>query len=506
MHGNAAPLSARRGHEPRWLDRQLSERLPLFFGHSARRQPGDARGCPSAELADALRIWQWERLCATLRAAAKGSLHYRGILGGGKAESLISQTCGGASADARRVANQAGAEQARLAQMWTHRLLSLLPFTYPDALASASESFLAVPHDEVEGVISLPTSGTTGKAKRIYCTPGDLALTADFFRHGMQFMVRPGRTDGQPDHVVLLMSGDRPGSVGDLLSRGMRELGVSCEVAGFVPPGDAGEAAMMARLRELRPTCLVGVPAQIFSLSRHAGARSLDLRGVLLSGDAVTKALRSGIESGFGCPVFVHYGLTECGLGGAVECDERCGSHMREADLIHEIVDRGGRELPPGSWGEIVITTLTREAMPLLRYRTGDEGRVIAGPCACGSVLSRIELRGRLSRRIDLPGGGALRGIALDEALFALPGLRGYAATVYRDVGDRPLGLLVDVYPVPGANAQRLAADARIVLGALPELGDFPVTVRIVAAGSGEESRITQAKMRFAERRGSFPF
>lgn len=498
MHGNAASPSLRRGREPRWLDRQLAGRFSLYFARPGLRPPEGPRVCQAEDLTGALRIWQWERLCATLRAAAQGSLRYRASLGGGRAESLISRACGDAP--------EPGAEQARLAELWTRRLLSLLPFTLPGDLVSAPESFLAVPHDAVEGVISLPTSGTTGTAKRIYCTPGDLALTADFFRHGMRFLVRPGRAGGRPDHVTLLMSGDRPGSVGDLLLRGMRELGVSCDIAGFVRPGAAGESAMLARLGDMRTTCLVGTPAQLFSLSRHAGARSLGLRGVLLSGDSVAKALRSGMEGGFECPVSVHYGLTECGLGGAVECGERRGCHMREADLIHEIVDGAGRALPPGSWGEIVITTLTREAMPLLRYRTGDEGRVIAGPCACGSVLGRIEVRGRLSRRISLPSGRELRGITLDEALFALPDLAGYAATVHRDGAARPLGLLVEVRAASGADAERLASDARAALGGLPHLAGFPVTARPAGAGGEEEPRVSQAKMRFAERRGLSPF
>jgi phenylacetate-coenzyme A ligase PaaK-like adenylate-forming protein len=97
------------------------------------------------------------------------------------------------------------------------------------------------------------------------------------------------------------------------------------------------------------------------------------------------------IERAWGCEVFEHYGMTEMGLGGAMACEAHDGYHPREADLLFEIVDpRTGAPLPDGEYGEIVFTTLTRTAMPLVRYRTGDMSRFIPGPCPCGSVLKRL--------------------------------------------------------------------------------------------------------------------
>ena len=89
------------------------------------------------------------------------------------------------------------------------------------------------------------------------------------------------------------------------------------------------------------------------------------------------------------------------GLGGGVECAAHAGLHLREADLLFEVVDPlTGAPLPVGSEGEIVFTTLTREAMPLIRYRTGDSGSFIAEPCPCGSALRLLAtVRERLRRR-----------------------------------------------------------------------------------------------------------
>ena len=92
------------------------------------------------------------------------------------------------------------------------------------------------------------------------------------------------------------------------------------------------------------------------------------------------------------CRVNEHYGMTETALGGAVGCPVPGGYHIWASDLYYEIVDPDtGLPLPEGEEGETVVTTLMREAMPLIRYRTGDISRFVPGPCPCGSVLPRLE-------------------------------------------------------------------------------------------------------------------
>lgn len=100
---------------------------------------------------------------------------------------------------------------------------------------------------------------------------------------------------------------------------------------------------------------------------------------------------------------FVITGLTESAYGCAVECRSHDGMHIREADIFLECVDVvSGRPVPPGQKGEIVLTTLTREAMPLVRYRTGDYAAILPGPCRCGSPLRRLErVQGRIVRGPD---------------------------------------------------------------------------------------------------------
>jgi hypothetical protein len=140
----------------------------------------------------------------------------------------------------------------------------------------------------------------------------------------------------------------------------------------------------------------------------------------------------TGREEAWGCRVFNHYGMTEMGLGGGVECAALAGYHLREADLLFEVVDpESGEVLPEGEEGEVVFTTLTRRGMPLIRYRTGDIARFIPEPCPCGTVLKRLSpVKDRVQGRIVLTGGGFLSMSVLDEVLFAVKGVANFKAAI----------------------------------------------------------------------------
>jgi hypothetical protein len=248
------PVSA--SARPRWLDRHLAQRLRAAF---PEWPPLDEAAPDRAALLCRLRLWQLLLLADSLLRAVEGARRYRLAPGREGAEVLLREAFAAAGLDgaaflARRAGPPGGKtthgygglavpavrDRARL-ETALRALTAALPFTWPRELAASAESFLAVSHSDVEGIISLPTSGTTGSGKRIFCAAEDLRETASFFQHGMQYMVRPGRGD----HVALLMSGERAGSVGDLLLRGMRDLGVVCSVPGFVPLTPEGEDRMM---------------------------------------------------------------------------------------------------------------------------------------------------------------------------------------------------------------------------------------------------------------------
>jgi phenylacetate-CoA ligase len=344
----------------------------------------------------ALEAHQLAQLNDTLRLARSHSLSYR-----------------------RRLADVPG-ELASLDDLYS------LPFTTSEDIREQGLQFLCVSQDEIRRVVTLDSSGTTGNPKRIYFTGADQELTVDFFRAGMSTFTEPG------DRVLILLPGERPGSVGDLLASALERLGARPVKHGLV--ADLDETLEVMRREGV--DSLVGVPVQVLALATYGAG--LRLKSALLTTDHVPQAIAGKVAAAWGCTVFNHYGMTEMGLGGGVECKARRGYHLREADLLFEVIDpESGRPVPDGDAGEIVFTTLTRRGMPFIRYRTGDCGRFVPGACPCGAALRTLApVTHRVSGKISL-GEGILTMADLDEALFALPGILNFAATLDRGERDR---------------------------------------------------------------------
>lgn len=296
--------------------------------------------------------------------------------------------------------------------------IAALPFTNAEQIQADDLGFLCVSRDEISRVVTLRTSGTSALAKRIHFTEEDLELTTDLFHHGMQALVRPGQ------RVLILMPGEQHGSVGDLMVKALPRMGVEGILHGIV----LDEGAAIAEIVDKEIDCLIGIPVQILGLVRNPDAGRIRpgmISSVLLSADYVPAAIVTEIEQAWGCPVFNHYGMTEMGLGAAVDCRALAGYHMREADLYFEIVDPdSGLPVPDGATGEVVVTTLTRKGMPLVRYRSGDLSRFIPEPCPCGTVLKRLEwVAGRIEGGVPIGDRSVLTVADLDEALFPFSGL-----------------------------------------------------------------------------------
>ena len=302
------------------------------------------------------------------------------------------------------------------------------PFTTAEDIRQEPLQFLCVSQNEIQRVVTLGSSGTTGQPKRVFFTRGDQELTIDFFQVGMSTFTAPG------DRVMILLPVERPGSVGDLLALALERMGASGIRHGLVR--DVGHT--LAVMANEGVNGAVGVPTQVLALVRHSGmekSNRLRLKSALLTMDHVPQAIIRAVEASWGCRVYNHYGMTEMGLGGGVECQARRGYHLREADLYLEVIDPiNGRAVSEGEYGEVVFTTLTRRGMPLIRYRTGDISRFIPGDCPCGTVLRTLEkVRGRISNRMDLGNGHCLTVAALDEALFPIDGVWNFTASLSRE-------------------------------------------------------------------------
>lgn len=291
-----------------------------------------------------------------------------------------------------------------------------LPFTTPEDIKNAPERFLCVNPREIARIITISTSGTRGKPKRLYFTESDLLRTVSFFEKGMQYLVQRG------DRVIVYMEGPGRFSVGGLLKEALGRIHIEVTVHGLIRDIEAAAAAAGGY------TCFVGAPGQMRALA--AAAPHLRPKTVLLSGDYIPESVKRYLETIWSCTVFTHWGMTETGYGGGVQCKSREGCHLRDGDLLLEIIDPAtGRPLPDGQYGEITITALRREGMPLIRYRTGDLGRLTDKPCGCGCLKPRLDkIRGRLGDSIRLKNGSLISMRILDELLFGMEGVQDFAA------------------------------------------------------------------------------
>ena len=386
----------------------------------------------SALTSDVLRQHQCRHLEATLALCRRQSLHYRPLL----ADSTLSELVAGNG-------------------------LTRLPFTDPQHIQRSPLHFLCVSQSDVARAVTLQTSGTTAASKRVFFTTSDLEQTIDFFHYGMASLAVPGQ------RALVLLPGPTPASVGDLLCEALARM----DVQGLLLAPLTEPALILKTIVDQRIDCIVGTPIQLIRLVRHRESIQIKqgrIKSILLSTDYVPRTLAAAIAQRWGCRIYQHYGMTEMGYGGAVDCSARQGYHLREADLLFEIVDPlTGQPVPDGTPGEVVFTTLTRRAMPLLRYRTGDLASILTGPCPCGSVLKRMEhVRGRLTNTITLPDGRRLELAQLDEIVFATPSVINYRAEIRRSgrldqlhltvysIDDKPrrretgLGLALEKYPV----------------------------------------------------------
>jgi phenylacetate-CoA ligase len=262
--------------------------------------------------------------------------------------------------------------------------LAQWPLTTSDDLRRDPLAFLCVSQSVVERVVTLPTRSAVEQPKRLFFSAADLELAVDFFHHGFSTGIAPEQ------RMLVLMPCQTPNSVGDLLSRGLARVPVHPVRHGPMQSPQDVVAAVLGQGID----CIVGIPSEMMMLAQYPGIAEIppgQIRSIWLGTQNTKRSLAGDIERFWGCPVFQHYGAAEMCPGGGVQCAARDGFHLREADLYIEIVDpRTARPVADGGFGEVVVTTLTREAMPLIRYRTGHGAAIMTAPCRCGSKLRRM--------------------------------------------------------------------------------------------------------------------
>jgi phenylacetate-coenzyme A ligase PaaK-like adenylate-forming protein len=341
--------------------------------------------------------------------------------------------------------------------------LARFPFTTAADLAQAEPSFLAVPADEAGRAVMLTTSGTSGPPKRMFFTGADRESTIDFFHQGLGIVARAG------DRVVIVFPSERPGGIGDALAAAVRRLGARPIVA----PAPMTPEDLAAFVWAEQATVVVGPPVALLAAARvsaHDGGPPIRIRAALVSSDRASPSLVAALGALWGCAVRDHWGMTEIGYGGAVSCGRDGGCHLREADLLVEVIDPAtGAPLADGETGELVVTTLTQRGMPFVRYRTGDLARLETGRCGCGSLLRRIVgFAGRRGGAIALPAGDSFSLATLDDALFGLEAVTDFTARV--TPGD-PVELEIVLATPASLRDREVLHEARVALSRDAVLG-----------------------------------
>ncbi len=302
--------------------------------------------------------------------------------------------------------------------------LGRLPITDRKDFQENNWDFLASPRSDIAEVVS--TTGTSGEPAFVAMTSNDLMRLACNEERSFR---TAGALKGDLFHLAVTC--DNLFIAGIAYYGGLSRLGAS--VVRIGPQNILRHLDLAGRLR---PTGMVAVPSFMVHMARRmkeTGIRAEDigLKKIVLIGDSIrdadlgTNALGSLIEDFFGRICYSTYGITEAQLS-FFECGLHMGLHSHPDFILAEIVDDDGKVLPDGEIGELVLTTLQVEGMPLIRYRTGDITYKLTGQCQCGKNSPRIgPILGRKCQRLKYKGV-TLYPKTIENALLGVNGVVNY--------------------------------------------------------------------------------
>jgi phenylacetate-CoA ligase len=281
--------------------------------------------------------------------------------------------------------------------------LALLPFTDKTILGEQNDDFLSVPMSQIVDIVL--SSGTTGRSTKVMYTENDLQRLAyneeiSFASCGL----------GSDDVVLLTCTIDRCFIAGLAYFSGVRRLG-----AAAIRNGLSSVESHMEIIRRLKPTVLVGVPTFLLKLGRYLQQEGVDpaatgVNKLICIGEPIRDRnlafLKVGekLEHIWGARIYSTYASSET-ITSFCECTAQQGGHLHPDLAVVEIVNDAGTVLPYGEIGEVVVTPLAIEGMPLVRFKTGDISFLLDEPCTCGRNSLRLgPILGRKNQMIKLRG------------------------------------------------------------------------------------------------------
>jgi len=306
--------------------------------------------------------------------------------------------------------------------------LTKIPFTGKENLRmNYPYGMFAVPLREVVRVHS--SSGTTEKPVVVGYTRNDIKAWTNLVA---RVMTAAGVT--RDDMVQITFGyGLYTGAFG--FHYGAEAVGAS-----VIPTGTGNTDKQIMIMQDYMTTALISTPTYAITLAERmerlgVDPKKLSLRVGLFGGEPLTEAMRGEIESRLGITATDNYGLSEIiGPGVAGECEYRCGMHIFEDAFVAEIIDPlTGERLPPGTVGELVLTTLRKEAFPMIRYRTRDMTSLEYGECRCGRTMVRMNKTAGRSDDMLIIRGVNVFPSQIESVLAAIVGTAPY----YQIVADR---------------------------------------------------------------------
>ena len=371
----------------------------------------------------------------------------------------------------RRLFEKAGVTEDDL-----HSLADIakLPFTFPADLAGTSYSLLCTSQGEVEKPVTFYSSGSTGTKKRIFFSMADIQKILDFLPRGMNTVI--GRDEAR---VLVFLQNSQGRGIGSILAQSLNAFGMQGWTADLQ---DSTDDILRATV-EHRINVWFGDAITIYRatrvLEKQADLRSLGMQCIFITMSNIPQSMIDYLHSAWGCRVSTHYGLTESGWGLAVDCDVCPGYHYDELDHIVEVVDpETGGPVPEGREGEVVLTNISRDCMPLIRYRTGDIATLTRS--VCGSHLMTL---GHIRRRKEGAteyNGHYIYPALFDEVLFSTDGLLDYR--IFLEGGR----ISLDVEVLDEADFDAVGLKERLM--ALPFMAGVPeIELKLLKSGALRE-------------------
>lgn len=374
--------------------------------------------------------------------------------------------------------------------------LSLIPPTVKDDLQQRNDDFLCVARNKVIEYTS--TSGTLGRPVTIALTEKDLDRLA--YNEYNSFLCADGSAD---DTYQLMLTLDRQFMAGIAYYLGIRRIG-----AGIIRLGPGVPALQWETIRRLKPTAIVAVPSFILKLIQFAKDTGIDINNTSIkkaicigenirNNDFSLNILGKKITESWDIQLYSTYASTEMQTA-FTECGEGKGGHYQPELVIVELLDENDRQVEPGTPGEVTITTLGVEGMPLLRYKTGDICMYFDEPCACGRTSLRLSsIMGRKKQMIKFKGT-----TLYPPALFDLLNEREEILDFVIEVYSNDIGMdQVSLYLVPADDTEECDHRIRAYLQARLRVSPHIKYVTIEEIQKIQFSEASRKAIKFIDKR-----